>query len=159
MLELLRDLIAHKGHATAAVLAAVRGSDPASTDGELLDLLHHVLVANRFWICAVRGVPFVAAREASVPQTLVSLLEAFRATEDEELTWMAAATEANCAATPTDPLIPGGECSVGEAFTQVCMHSHAHRAQIAKLLRRHGVVPPQTDFILWLAERRQSERG
>lgn len=157
MLGLLRDLVAHKGHANAAFLAAVRRSEAASADGDVLDLLHHILLANRFWISAVRRVPFGAAQEASVSRTLGSLLEAFRATQDEELTWLASATDGDCAATLTDPLIPGGACSIGEAFVQVCMHSHAHRAQIAKLLRRHGAVPPQADFILWLMERRQPE--
>lgn len=108
MLTLLRDMVAHKGHANAAVLAAVGGSESASADGELVDL-------------------------------------------------MTAATEADCAATLTDPLIPGGQCSVGDALTQVCLHSHAHRAQIARMLRRHGVVPPHTDLVLWLTERRAPE--
>ncbi len=154
MLSLLRDLVAHKGHANAAVLAVVRRSEPASADSELLDLLHHVLIANRFWICAVRRVPFVAASEARVPRAVEPLTAAFRATHDEELAWLGVAIDADCVATLTDVLIPGGACSVGDALTQVCLHSHGHRAQIAKMLRRHGVVPPQTDFILWLTERR-----
>ena len=157
MLTLLRDLVAHKGHANAAVLAAVGGSEVASADSELADLLHHVLIANRFWICAVRRVPFSAANETSVPRAIGPLLEAFRATQHEEDAWMTAATEADCAAMLSDSLIPGGQCSVADALMQVCMHSHAHRAQIAKMLRRHGVVPPQTDFILWLTERRPPE--
>ena len=157
MLTLLRDLVAHKGHANAAVLAAVRGSEVASADSELVDLLHHVLIANRFWICAVRRMPFSAAHEANVARAIGPLCEAFRATQHEEDAWMTAATEADCAAMLTDPLIPGGQCSVGDALTQVCLHSHAHRAQIAKMLRRYGVVPPQTDFIVWLTERPQAE--
>jgi uncharacterized damage-inducible protein DinB len=36
---------------------------------------------------------------------------------------------------------------------QVCLHSHGHRAQAAKMLRRLGGEPPATDFILWLANR------
>ncbi len=158
MLTLLRDLVAHKGYANAAVLAAVRHSE-AAADGELLDLLHHILIANRFWICAVRRVPFVGATEASVPRTVESLTAAFRATQDEELAWLSEATDADCAATLTHALMPGGACSVGDALTQVCLHSHGHRAQIAKLLRRHGVVPPQTDFIVWLTERPRPSWG
>ena len=153
MLNLLRDLVAHKGHANAALLGAVRRNDSAATDAELLDLLHHILIANRFWITAVRRVPFVHAQEANVPRTIVSLIDAFRATQDEEAAWMAAATEEDCTVTLTHPLIPGGSCSVGAALTQVCLHSQGHRAQIAKMLRRHGGVPPQTDFIVWLVER------
>ena len=51
------------------------------------------------------------------------------------------------------PLIPGGRCSVMQAWLQVCLHSHGHRAQLAKLLRAHGGEPPVTDFISWLATR------
>ena len=135
----------------------MRRSEAALLDVELVELLHHILIANRFWICAVRRVPFIAAREVNVPRSLVSLLDAFKTTQDEELAWIGAATEEDCAETLTDALIPGGRCSVGEALTQVCMHSHAHRAQIAKMLRRHGLVPLQTDFILWLPERPRPE--
>ena len=157
MLSLLRDLLAHKGQANATLLAAIRRSEAASLDTDLLELLHHILIANRFWICAVRQAPFTAARETSVPRALGSLRDAFRVTHDEERTWISAATEQDCAAKLTDPRIPGGQCSVGEALTQVCLHSHAHRAQIARMLRSHGVVPPQTDFILWLVDRRPPE--
>ena len=153
MLSLLRDLVAHKGYANAACLAAVRQNEGAAADAELVDLLHHILIANRFWITAVRRVPFVEAREANLARTLPSLIDAFRATQSEETAWIAAASEEDCAATLTHPLIPGGACSVGAALTQVCLHSQGHRAQIAKILRRHGGVPPQTDFIVWLIER------
>ena len=44
-----------------------------------------------------------------------------------------------------------------QAYVQVCLHSHGHGAQCAKLLRKHGGVPPQTDFILWLAGRPEAE--
>jgi len=157
MLGLLRDLVAHKGHANAALLAAVRQNEAALADAELMDLLHHILIANRFWITAVRRVPFVEAHEGNVARTLPALLDAFRRTQDEESAWMAAATEEECGATLTHPLIPGGACTVGAALTQVCLHSQAHRAQIAKMLRRHGGVPPQTDFILWLVERQPAD--
>jgi len=157
MLSLLRDLVAHKGHANAAILSALQGSEAAAVDPEVLELLHHILIANRFWICAIRGVPFLAARETGIAKDLRSLLDAFRATQDEEQAWISTATEEDCAAMLTEPLIPGGKCRVGEALVQVCMHSHAHRAQLARILRHHGVVPPPTDFILWVTERPRPE--
>jgi uncharacterized damage-inducible protein DinB len=159
MLRLLRDLVAHKGYANAVLLAAVRRSEAASLDAELVDLLHHIHIANRFWICAVRRVPFEAGREAGVPRTVVALLDALRGTQDEERSWLAGASEEDCAAMLIDPLIPGGQCSVGDALAQVCLHSQGHRGQIAKMLRRHGVVPPQIDFIVWVTERREPEWG
>ena len=96
---------------------------------------------------------------ANVSRTLPSLIDAFRATQEEEVAWMAAATEEECAATLTHPLIPGGGCTAGAALTQVCLHSHAHRAQIATRLRGQGGVPPQTDFIVWLVERQPPDWG
>jgi hypothetical protein len=58
MLQMARDLIGHKGHANAAVLGAIRQNAAAASDPELVELLHHVLLANRFWLLAVRGLPF-----------------------------------------------------------------------------------------------------
>lgn len=152
MLRLLQDLVAHKGHSNAAFLNAVQRSETAAVDAELLELLHHILIANRFWICTIRRAPFIAEREASTPRAIGPLAEAFRTTQNEEQSWISTATHEDCAAVLKEPLIPGGACLVGEALVQVCMHSHAHRAQIARLLRGHGVVPPPTDFILWLVE-------
>ena len=64
---MLRDLVAHKGHANAAMLAAIRDSAAAAADQELTRPLHHVLLANRFWLLtvmrrAVRRRARVAAR-------------------------------------------------------------------------------------------------
>ena len=50
MLEMLRDLVAHKGHANAALLTAVQQNPVATSDPELWELLHHILLANRFWL-------------------------------------------------------------------------------------------------------------
>jgi hypothetical protein len=74
-------------------------------------------------------------------------------TQEEEAAWLAAASENDCEAILEHPSIPGRQCSAAQALVQVCMHSHGHRAQLAKLFRRHEIVPPQTDFILWLTNR------
>lgn len=155
----LRDLVAHKGHATAALLACIRQSEAASTDAELLGLLHHILIANRFWICAVRGLPFDLAREGDVPLAISTLAAAFRVTQEEEQTWISLATEPDCARVLTGALIPGGRCTAGEALLQVCLHGQGHRSQIAKMLRGRGVTPPPTDFILWRVRRPLPEWG
>lgn len=91
------------------------------------------------------------------PASCEALVEAFRRTQEEEQSWLSTATDADCAAVLEDPRIPGGRCSVAQAFVQVCMHSQGHRAQLAKLLRRHDVAPPQTDFIRWLVDRIEAE--
>ena len=157
MLEMLRDLVAHKGHANAALLGAIRQNDAAASDLELRELLHHVLVANRFWLLAVLGLPFVFDDESRPSSSFDALVRRYWSTQEQESTWLATATDADLARVLESPLIPGGTCSVSQAFMQVCMHSHGHRAQCAKLLRRHGGLPPITDFILWLASRPAAE--
>ena len=153
MLEMLRDLVAHKGHANAVMLAAIRGHGPAAADPAIVGLLHHVLLANRFWLLTVQGRPFDQNVEARPAESLDALVRRYAATQADEAAWLAAATQTELARVVEHPHIPGGSCSVGQAFMQVCLHSHGHRAQCAKLLRGHGVVPPMTDFVLWLVER------
>lgn len=153
MLELVRDLVAHKGHANAAFLSAIRPNAAAAADPELWALLHHVLLANRFWLLSVLGEPFVLEDESRPAPSFDALVQRYVRTQATETAWLAAAAAGDLARILRGRDIPNGACSVGEAFVQVCMHSHGHRAQGAKLLRRHGGVPPPADFILWLGRR------
>ena len=157
MLAMLRDLIAHKGYANAALLGAIRQNDAAAADPELVDLLHHLLTANRFWLLTLLGLPFVFEDESRPSSSLDALIQRYCRTQDQESTWLATATEADLALVLESPLIPGATCSISHALMQVCLHSHGHRAQCAKLLRRHGGVPPMTDFIVWLVNRPTAE--
>jgi uncharacterized damage-inducible protein DinB len=151
MLQMIRDLIAHKAYANSLMLTAIREHPAASQDRELRELLHHILVSNRFWTLTCLGLPFDRAQETIVPATLEALIENYEVTQHLENTWMAGATEAEMARTIDSPLIPGARCTVAQALMQVCMHSQGHRSQSAKMLRRLGGTPPMTDFILWLA--------
>ena len=153
MLPLLRDLIAHKGHANAAMLTAIRNHPAATVDFELWELLHHILLANRFWLLTVLRAPFEAEQEARRSRSFDDLVRRYAASQAQEAAWIDAAAGADLERVLEDPLIPGGRCTVAEALVQVCLHTHGHRSQAAKLLRRHGGVPPMTDFIAWLPER------
>ena len=157
MLRLLRDLVDHKGHANAALLNAIQQNAAAASDPELLELLHHILLANRFWLLSVLAEPFVLEDESRRAPSFDALVHRYAGTQARERAWLDAANASDLERTLRNPLIPGGECSVAQAFVQVCMHSHGHRAQAAKLLRRHGGVPPVTDFILWLRNRPGAE--
>ena len=153
MLGMLRDLVAHNGHANTAVLGAIRQNVAAACDPELCELLQHILVANRFWLLTILGLPFVFEEESRPSNSFDELIQRFGRTHEQQSAWVTAATETDLARVLESALIPGGKCSVAQALMQVCMHSHGHRAQCAKLLRRHGDVPPTTDFILWLETR------
>ena len=157
MLQMVRDLVHHKGHANAALLSAVRQNAAAASDPELLALLHHVLLANRFWLLAVLDRPFVIEEESRPAAAFDALIDRYADMQALEAAWLAAATTGDLERRLKSPLIPGGECSVAEAFVQVCLHSHGHRAQAAKLLRRHAGTPPATDFIVWAATRPAAE--
>ena len=157
MLEMLRDLIAHKGEANATLLTAVRQHARASADPELVALLHHILLANRFWLLTVLGLPFVLEDESAPAPSLDALVDRYARTQAQEIAWIEAASPAELVRTLRNPLIPSGACSVAQAYMQVCLHSHGHRAQAATMLRRLGGVPPATDFILWLATQRAPE--
>lgn len=157
MLETLRDLILHNGYANAAMLTAVRQDTAAVQDGAISELLHHVLLANRFWLLTVLGLPFVVEDESRPSSSFDALVQRYRSTHEQQSAWLATATDGDLTRIVESALVPGGQCSVAQAFVQVCLHSHGHRAQCAKLLRRHGGTPPAMDFITWLATRRTPE--
>ena len=153
MLEMLRDLVAHKGHANAALLNAIRQNGTAASDPELWELLHHILLANRFWLLTVLGLPFIHEEEARTSSSFETLIQRYASTQAQETAWLETATERDLTRTLENALIPNGKCSVSQALMQVCLHSHGHRSQCATLLRQHGSVPPPADFILWLTSR------
>ena len=98
MLAMLRDLVAHKGHANAALLEAVRGNGAAPADRELWDLLHHVLIADRFWVLAILERPFVHDDEARPSESFDALVDRYAGTQALEEAWLEAATEDDLAA-------------------------------------------------------------
>ena len=153
MLEMLRDLVAHKGYANAALLTAIRQNPTAASDPELWELLHHILLANRFWLCSILEVPFVLELESRNSSSFGELVRRYAGVHARESAWRRTATDADLARMLDHPDIPGGRCALPQALMQVCLHSHGHRTQCAKLLRSHGGVPPITDFIVWLATR------
>ena len=132
---------------------AIRQHQGAAADLEILELLNHILVANRFWYLMWVEEPFVAEKEMTPAESLDALTERYIALHDKEEAWAAGLSEPDLSRVIDTPHIPGGRCSLAEAITQVCLHSHGHRAQVAKMLRSRGGTPPMTDFILWLAKR------
>lgn len=153
MLPLLRDLVQHKWHANAGLLKAIRQHEPAAHDEELRKTLHHILLANRYWLLLSLGSPFDRDREARVPESLEDIGALYRSTYEAEQEWISQLQEPDLARTLETPFLPGDAFSIPEAVLQVCMHSHGHRAQCTSRLRLLGGTPPAMDFILWLRER------
>lgn len=157
MLAMLQDMIRHKGHANAALLQAIRRHPAAAQDLELRRLLHHILLANRFWLSLSRGLPFAVEEESRVPESLAAVAARYRETHEQERDWLAQRREADLARRLETSFLPGHSLSVAQAWVQVCMHSHGHRAQCAARLRLLGGTPPGMDFVLWLKERSDAE--
>jgi len=152
MLERLRDLVAHKGHANAAILSVVGEYEAAAADRELNALLHHVLLANRFWMLAILGLPCAAEDESRPSRSFDELVQRFSSTQEQESRWLAAASEADLTRVLRDPSslaasAPWRRRCCKRACTPMVM------AQVGKRLRQHGAVPPPTDFINWLTSR------
>ena len=153
MLAMLRDLFQHQAYADAALLTAIMKHEPAAADQELRVLLHHILIAHRFWIHLSQGLPFSADDEAEVPDSLEPLFALYRDTHVLEQAWLERLDERDLARTVESAYLPGRRVSVSEALMQVCLHSQGHRSQCAARLRLLGGAPPPVDFILWLKDR------
>ena len=153
MRAMLQNLIQHKGYADASLLRAIQQNDRAAQDDDLRRLLHHIILANRFWLMQNLGRPFVLEEESRVPESLEAVTTRYRETYLEELEWISHLAEADLSRQLESPFIPGGRCSVAEGVMQVCMHSHGHRSQCATRLRSLGGTPPALDFIVWLKNR------
>ena len=153
MLVMLRDLVQHKGFANAALLRTIRNHEIAASDPDLRKVLHHILVANRFWLALILGEKFAFAEELRIPESLGTIAAQYRETHARELEWMLQVQEPDLARTVESALIPGRSCSVAQAMMQVCLHSLGHRAQCASRLRELDGEPPAMDFIFWLKDR------
>jgi uncharacterized damage-inducible protein DinB len=153
LLTMLRDLVQHKNYANAILLNTISSHENASADTELLSLLHHVILANRFWLSLFLGRSFDHGAESRLSTSLQEITALYRQTHDQEIEWMAGIQESDLDRTLATPFLPDRSFSLAEAVMQVCLHSHGHRAQCATRLRMLGGDPPPMDFILWLKDR------
>ena len=153
MLVMLEDLIHHKGSANASLVKAIRQHETATQDPELRALLHHIILANRFWLWLILGLPFAAEEESRIPESLAAIAAKYRETHEQEIEWISQVREPDLARLVETPFMPGRSFSVAQVLMQVCMHSQGHRAQCSARIRLLGGTPPTMDFILWLKDR------
>lgn len=153
MLAIVGDLIRHKWWANDNLLRAVGQHGAAAQDEELRKVLHHILIANRYWLLLTLGEAWDDAKERPVPESLDTLTDRFRRTERAEMEWLAKLDEAELERRIHPRALPDVTVSVAQAMTQVCLHSHGHRSQCATRLRALGGTPAPMDFVLWVRER------
>lgn len=153
MLAMLQDLARHKAYANAALLKAIRQHEEAAQDQELRKLLHHIILADRFWLHLSLGRPFAREEESRMPDSFEAIAARYQETHLLESEWISQAREPDLARMVKTPFLPERSFSIAQAIMQVCMHTHGHRAQCATRLRLLGGTPPAMDFILWLKDR------
>jgi uncharacterized damage-inducible protein DinB len=157
LLGMLHDLVQHKNYANASLLNAIGANQDASGDAEIRALLHHIIVANRFWLSLFLDESFDLDRESKVPDSLRELAVLYRQTHDREIEWLSMLSNSDLERLLVTPFIPDRNFSVAQAAMQVCLHSHGHRAQCLTRLRSLGGQPPAIDFIVWLKDRPRPE--
>jgi len=152
--SLLNELIRHKWWANTNLLGCIDQHPAAAEDPELRKLLHHILIANRYWLLLTLGQAFLEELEKRIPESHAALTELFRHTEQLETDWLSRATPSELDRQLQPRALPGTTVSVAEAMTQAALHSHGHRSQCASRLRALGGTPAPMDFVLWLREAR-----
>jgi len=157
MLEMLRDLIYHKAYANAAMLKAISQHEAATHDAELRAALHHILIANRFWLSLFLELPFDLQAESRVPESIGEIERRYHETHLQEMEWISRINEADLGRTVETTFLPGHRYSIAEGIMQVCLHSQGHRSQCATRLRFLGGTPPSMDFVIWLKDHPQPE--
>jgi uncharacterized damage-inducible protein DinB len=153
MLAMLHDLVQHKHHANAALLSSIAAHEKAAADPELRRLLHHIILANRFWLALFTGSDFDEAKEGVLPESLRAVESLYRDVSNREAFWIGGLQASDLERNLATPFIPDRSFSVAQALIQVCLHSHGHRAQCAVKLRELGGNPPPMDFITLLEKR------
>ena len=154
MLPLINQLIRHKWWANHTLLRSIEKCVPAAAeDAELRKLLHHILVANRYWLLLTLSQPFIDEQEKLIPDSHAALTEQFRETEQLELEWLYRATAEELDRQIQPRALPGTTISVVDAMIQVALHSQDHRSQCATRLRALGGTPEPMDFVLWARDK------
>src|SRR3569833_3079063 len=122
MLPIITQLIRHKWWANTNLLRSIELHPPTAEDAELRRLLHHILVANRYWLLLTLGQPFLDEQEKRIPDSHQALAAHFGDTERLELDWLSGATAEELERQIQPRAHPGTTVSVGEAMTQVALH-------------------------------------
>ncbi|HKN15496.1 MAG TPA: DinB family protein [Candidatus Sulfotelmatobacter sp.] len=147
LLEHLRRQFLYDAWANREVLAAIKDAGSGASPVRPLQLLAHILSAERLWLERIRRQP------QSLPVWPEFNLEQCE-TETSELAELWGEYFAQLSSSALSEKVTyknsKGEAwssTVKDVLTHVAMHSAYHRGQIASLMRAGGRVPAYTDFI------------
>lgn len=158
MLRIIDQLIRHKWWANSNLLRGIEQHQPAAEDEELRKLLHHILIANRYWLLLTLGQPFIDEEEVRIPESHQLMMRGYGATEKLEMGWLGSVQKPDLERPLQPRALRDVTVTVGEAMLQVGLHSQGHRSQCAARLRALGGTPIPMDFVLWVREAERSGR-
>jgi uncharacterized damage-inducible protein DinB len=148
VIDLLRSLFRHQEWADEALLKAVQSHPESLHDQDLYKVLHHIVMVQRVFLCFFQERPFDRTKESQLPESFDQLVQLFRDTHIEELTYVDGLTESELERR-FDLAFLGARPTVAEGLTQVVMHSQNHRGQCLTKIRENGGKPPTLDYIKW----------
>jgi uncharacterized damage-inducible protein DinB len=129
--------------------------EPAPGWASVRASLVHIAGATALWARRLEGEPVAKlATEAEVP-TLDDAVQLLAQGHDAFDRLLAGASPEYLASiwTSLDPRGVQRSMPYWVAYRHVVNHATYHRGQIASKLRRFGVEPPKTDFVLWVITR------
>jgi uncharacterized damage-inducible protein DinB len=110
MVAFFQELFHHQAYADASLPVAIQRHEVASKDQELRTLLHHVLIAHRFWLHLSQGLPFSIEAESVVPATLDAIITGYKETQKQENAWFKRLEESDLMRTVESPYLPNRSC-------------------------------------------------
>src|SRR5579875_2403438 len=153
MLTLIRDLFLYQSWADATLLAAAAAEPRAASDERLLQLLHHAVTVQRYFLSLILDKHFDAAASQSPPASLSALAAVYRETEAEFRDCLMGLGEEDLTARRLAVPFIQANPMLGEALMQVTLHGQNHRGQGLTRLRELGAKPPPLDYIIWTKSR------
>lgn len=148
--DYLRRQFAYDEWANHEVLAAIRaagGAEPGTANHRSLQLMSHILAAERVWLERLKQQP----QSVPVwPEPDLAQCEAEAATLGGLwLEFLDLITAGDVSQTITYKNSKGEPwtCTIVDVLTHVVLHSAYHRGQIASHMRASGQTPAYTDFI------------
>lgn len=152
MASYLDELYGHQEWADAEHWRALEKHQEALADEEIRERLHHIhqVQAAFLWVVGPRTEKFVITKVEDYPA--IGDLKIFaRKYHADMAAKLGEIDDVALEETIEAPWFqPAAKISVRQALTQTAMHSHYHRGQNVTRMRKLGVTPPGTDFIVWL---------
>ena len=143
--DYLRKEFVYNAWANQEVLAAIRAS--AAADTRSLELMAHILAAERVWLERLRQVPQSVAVWPK-PDFAQCESEAEKLSREwYEYLELATAGDVSQAISYKNSKGESWTTAIVDVLTHVVIHSAYHRGQIASHMRSIGLTPAYTDFI------------